>query len=223
MRHRPIVVEIIGLAGAGKSTLAHALQQTIPNVNNQISLNRHLTLRSILQLTYFVIPLYLRKSPHITYFTQEEIRAMTYLVKWHTALQSNKDRLGDIQLLDLGPVYRLATLHEFGSPLTKDARFVMWHSDMLQQWQKNIDLVIWLDAPHDVLQQRINHRSKEHKLKGRPIAQSEQFFMRYHAAFSRVIEQMTVAGGLQVIQINSNRRSVEQIVQQVQQVLRTFA
>lgn len=215
---RPYLVEVVGLAGVGKTTLTTALQQQSQPFASNITLARTTLVRYALLHTNTFLPLYLRAWPRCRWFTQAELRALIYLSAWPIAL-AHQVNPALTQLMDLGPIYRLAYLQEFGSPLTKSARFIQWHTAQIEQWRQLLDMVIMLDAPDAVLQQRINQRRKEHVVKAASVAQSAEFFHRYRAAYQNILARVTTAAvgerRPRILQIDTSQSSVDTMVAQV--------
>lgn len=219
---RPLVVELVGLAGAGKTTLSKALTQGNQQVTSKITLPRSQMNRHLLLHTLAFLPGHLRHCLHQRWFTREELRGLIYLTAWPEFLSQPSRRPQRIQLLDLGPIYRLAFLQEFGPPLVKEGRFAQWSHETLDRWSSVLDLVIWLDAPNAVLLERINTRAKDHLVKARSAAESEVFFTRYRAGFERVIAQLPAHKGPTILRFDTSKNSVEQILTQVTTVLQQY-
>jgi thymidylate kinase len=222
-RTGPRLVELVGLAGVGKTTLTNALfQQKQQHFSRKIVLPRPLIVRHALAHSMTFLPHYLRSWPRTSWFSQAELRSMVYLSAWPVALAQQQMAV-TTQLMDLGPIYRLAYLQEFGSALTQSAPFASWQAAQIAQWRKLLDLVIVLDAPDVVLQSRIDRRSKKHVVKAGTVAQSATFFRRYRAAYHDILAHITpqegTADGPLILQIDTSQSPVELIVDQVLQAL----
>ena len=192
----PLVVELVGLAGAGKTTVATALSQDDENIH----VGPELELRKKVHIPIFVrhlpslMPFLLPHSRPGRWFTWEEIKAMVYLAAWPSVLkQASKN--GTLILLDQGPVFKLATLDAFGPEGTKTRRFAKWSRNIVEQWALTLDIVIWLDAPDAILVERINSRNKKHIVKGRPEQEVCGFLNRYKESYDRVLTNLEASGG----------------------------
>ena len=104
------VVEILGLAGTGKTTLISLLSQRNHKVSAGVPLRKISNIPYYLDLAYLYLPAYLRRNRNSRQITSGEIRAMVYLEAWHHALEQQKSNGGKIHVLDHGPIYRLALL-----------------------------------------------------------------------------------------------------------------
>lgn len=218
----PLVVELVGLAGAGKTTITQALTHANPQISQRIVLPRRQMNRHLATHTLAFLPTYLRHFPRLPWFTREEMRGMIYLTAWPEFLSQPGTMQPPVQLLDLGPAYRLTFLQEFGSPLTQQPRFTRWCEEVIQRWRRRLHLLIWLDAPNAVLLERINQRAKDHTIKARSADESAAFFSRYRAGFERIIGQFATQPDLAVLRLDTSQYSVQQIREQVTMALAQY-
>ena len=218
----PLVVELVGLAGAGKTTLTQALTQNNPQIAQKIVLPRRQMNSHLAAHTLAFLPTYLRYFPRLPWFTREEMRGMIYLTAWPEFLGRVHAAAPAVQLLDLGPAYRLTFLQEFGSPLTQQPRFARWCEEVVQRWRSRLHLLIWLDAPNEVLLERINQRAKDHTVKARSREESAAFFTRYRAGFERVIQQLASQPDLAILRLDTSQHTVQQIREQVTATLAQY-
>lgn len=214
-----LVIELVGLAGAGKTTLTKALMLGDDHISNKIIVPRVQASQHLIAHTMTFLPTYLRHFPKLRWFTRDEMRAMIYLTAWPDIVSRPSQKLHSVQLLDLGPVYRLTFLQEFGSQLTKQPLFIEWCDQVLQRWRSVIDLLIWLDAPNEVLLDRIKTREKSHVVKERSQEESKEFFTRYRAGYERIISQWAANEGPPVLRIDSSQFTVSEIQAQITTVL----
>src|SRR5687768_5128681 len=111
----PLIVELVGLAGSGKTTLSRALNHQ----SEKIRLGAEIELRKLKQLPVFVrntpslVPVILHSSRYSRGFTWEEIKYLVYLNGWPSVLGQQAAQGGEAILLDHGPVFKLATLNAF--------------------------------------------------------------------------------------------------------------
>ena len=211
----PLVLEVAGPAGAGKTTLAQALCRRDQRFSIGVPLRRASYPPFAASTLRLFLPVYLRRYRHTRWFTREELRAMIYLQAWLQALSRWPPPQGAVAILDHGPIYRLAWLQEFGPEMVRSRRFEQWSAAMLAQWSARLGLVLWLDAPDAVLMERIEARQRWHAVKGKASREVEQFLGRYRASYDRVLDRLTASGGPAVLRFDTQRVSLDQIVSSV--------
>jgi thymidylate kinase len=213
----PLIIELVGLAGAGKTTLLQALNRR----NEEIKIGAEIELRKLGHLPVFVrnapllLPTVLQPGQHDRWFTWEEIKYLVYLEAWPSLLKQQAAQGGAAILLDHGPVFKMATLHEFGPDYLKTERSEAWWNPMFRQWASTLDMVIWLDAPDPILEKRINSRSQRHAVKGKSETEALRFLGRYRTAYEQILARLMVDGGLALFQFDTSQTTIEQVVDEV--------
>ena len=87
---------------------------------------------------------------------------------------------------------------------------------MLRRWARDLDWIIWLDAPADVLVERIRSRPQEHLMKRRSDDRARRFLARYERAYERIVAAMTADGaGPAVLRVNSREKPAAHIADEV--------
>jgi shikimate kinase len=212
-----LIAELVGPAGAGKTTLARVLGQRDEN----ILVAADLELRKIGHLSIFVanvpllLPVLLRRCQASRWFTWDEIKALGYLTGWPRVLRQEATNNRTAILLDHGPVFKLATLNAFGPDRLRSQAFEKWWHTMFVQWASVLDLVIWLDAPDTVLAERINRRRQRHAVKGKSEREASRFLAHYRASYEQILAKLTAYGGPRLLQFDTSQVSIEQIVDEV--------
>jgi len=212
-----LVVELVGPAGAGKTTLSQVLVQYSEKmiVGAEISLRNKEHLLVFLRNFHSVLPILMARNGSGRSFTWDEVKAMIYLKGWPRVLKQQAARSNIIVLLDHGPIFKLATLYEFGPERLRSQACQRWWSDMLTEWAGLLDMVIWLDAPNSVLETRINHRDQRHLVKGKPEPEAREFLERYRTSYEQMLEKLTTNGGPTLFQFDTSQTSIEQIAENV--------
>ena len=218
IRQRPmLVIELVGPACAGKTTLTRALTQgtTKIRVAPDIFVRRPEHLAVFLRNAPRLLPVLLWGDRKSRSFTWEEVKSMVYLKAWtHVLTHSGADN-NALLLLDQGPVFRLATLHAFGPDSVRKPAAARWWTARFQQWAPFLDLVVWLDAPDAILVKRINARARWHLVKGKSEQEASQFLDRYRASYRRVLTQLSVNGGPKIISFDTSLVSIDQVVKAI--------
>lgn len=209
---KPLVAEIVGPAGAGKTTLLRALSERTERIRPSVCLPRTAFLSALISNAMTLAPAFLRHYRQDRWFTWRETRSMVYLKGWHQILMRYGLDNELVTVLDHGAIYRLALLREFGPEVTKSHTYISWWTNMLNQWAATLGVVIWLDAPDAILIERVNSRSIDHRIKGQTEQDVRQFFFRYRRCYEEVIARMTASCGPDLLRIETDRTSLDEIV-----------
>lgn len=214
---QPRFIELVGPAGAGKSTLASALCRR----NRKIMIGTEIAFRKVEQFPVFIesIPLVLSslfsRTEGSRRWTWDEIKYVVYLKKWDRVLKRQADSHSGMILLDHGPVFKLATLHAFGPDWLRTAAADAWWRDFFQQWAALLELIVWLDAPDALLKTRINARNQKHSVKGKSETEVLQFLAHYRTSYQYVLSGLVASNGLSVIQYDTSRESLDEITKRI--------
>ncbi|HEV2706290.1 MAG TPA: hypothetical protein VGV59_10225 [Pyrinomonadaceae bacterium] len=213
-----VVAEIVGPAGAGKSTLACALRRRSAE-----------GVRAGLGVWGLPAPLLLSTAvlslPQLL-----GLWRVRGAVAWHEAtlfvrlnalgrlLGREASRACKFLLLDEGTVFALAKLHAFGGE-TDERRL----GRLVERTASKLDAVVWLDAPDEVLARRIREREKPHRMKARTDEEISDFLARYRASYERVVAELCARRKVRVIRVNTDGRTPEQVAEEVLRGIKTGA
>jgi thymidylate kinase len=224
-RHRPpLIIELIGPAGAGKTTLSRALKRR----SEKIQIGAEIELRKIKYMPVFVrnalllLPIILYRWHYSRWFTWEEIKYLIYLRGWPRVLKQQAAQGGDAILLDHGPVFKLATLNGFGPVRLQTKGFGSWWNDMFRQWASIVDIVIWLDAPDPILEKRINSRNQRHAVKGRSEFEVLHFLARYRASYEQILAKWATYGKPILLKFDTSQTTIEQVADEVLRTINSY-
>jgi thymidylate kinase len=215
IQRRPLVVEIVGPAGAGKTTLLLALRQREEKIQAVFHLRRLRFMPFLVSNAFLLLPTILRQYRDRKRFTWREIRMMVRLKAMHHVLGRPVSNNGAVTIVDQGPVYTLARLHEFGFERSKSQSLGGWWDNSLNQWATTLDAIIWLDAPDAILVERIYARDKWHSVKRQSEHEAYTFLARFRTSYGQVIAQLAASGGPKVLCFNTGQEALDQIAGQV--------
>ena len=198
----PALVEFVGLPGSGKSTAFETL------------LARDASLQPM--------PI-LRHGPHRGTLLRELARTLGTFVRCR-ALRFDREMLvmgayldalpvalADVRgtvVFDQGPIYTLCR------PFLRQPRLRRWRDAKAERWRGLLDVVVWLDAPDEVLLERIDGRDKEHRLKGSERAAAQAELVRERAVHLQALERFP-----NVLRFDTSEASPDAVADAVLEVL----
>jgi len=154
-----MVAEVVGPAGAGKSSLTERLSQQPGATRASIfRLPRVWWVIGALQSIPALVALCIRTRS----LPWEDLRHIIRLRTLHRLLQRQRAAGTRLVLLDEGPVFALAWLQVYGRDRLRNAAMAAWWRDTAREWARALDVVVLLDAPDAVLASRVRERAKPH-------------------------------------------------------------
>lgn len=218
-RHGAPVVELLGLAGAGKSALLEELRgrdgaSAARSIWNQ---RRGLLAASLL-----------RSLPELSALAWETPRIglepLKHVVRLRALASSiertRREREGAL-VIDEGPLFALAWFDVFAARAVGAPRFEAWRRRVLAQWAAALDLVVVVDAPDALLMERIRTRAKSHDVKESGDVEIQEFLHAFRGAFDRVLGDLPARSPV-VVHVASDRESPARIAQRVRLAVHTF-
>jgi shikimate kinase len=213
-------IEIVGLAGTGKSTLVEAL------------LDRHHDWR----VADFI---HARTPSHFRYFVHstpgivglvahgfgrpatgwEEVKMYVYASEWHRYLRAHPEYESGVTLLDQGPLFALARLLWGGGAVTRSSWFRSWKSRAVARWTLELDTIVELTAPDHVLFERINEREKKHPAKGKSARETVDILGEHRRAYADVLEEVERSGHVRLLRFDTSKRSLEEVAGELSDAL----
>lgn len=214
-QQEPCLVEIIGPAGAGKSSLLRELGQRKPNL--ALFADR-LQARSVQNLPFYVgsglaaLPTLFQPSWRGRWYTREEISRLLYLVGMRQVFRQRSQTVG-VTVVDQGPIFELTHLRAFGPARLTHDMAINWWRTMFRQWAPLFRLVVWLDAPDAVLLPRIRERAQAHVIKQTVDAEAVALLARYRSSFTTVIQQLQDHAPIPLLTFATHEASVSEIAE----------
>jgi len=211
------IVEIVGLAGAGKTTLSQALSRS-----TNIHLGGFPNIRQISNMPFFIwnslrlSPALLSLHRHISRkLTRREFAWLAILRGWPALLRREAKNNKTI-ILDQGPVYLLTETSRFGPEYLRRRKAEKMWADLFSRWAGTLDTIIWLDANDADLLKRIRSRDKGHVVKNESADATFEFLADYRKAYEQVISRLvTFQPELRILRFDTSKLSIEEIANQL--------
>ena len=211
----PRIVEIIGPAGSGKTTLCRALSpcKKIFYIGNFPDVRKFSSAPFFIWNGLRISPALLGLPKHNSRkLTRREFAWLSILRGWPGILKRNLKN-NQITILDQGPVFLLTETSEFGPKYLRGQNANPLWQDLYSRWGNTLDLIVWLDAPDTHLMNRIRNRDKGHVVKNESDETTFEFLARYRKAYEQTISNLSANhSDLKILRFDTSKTSAEEIV-----------
>jgi deoxyadenosine/deoxycytidine kinase len=190
-----MIAEIVGPSGAGKSTLSVRLNSPGTNIRAGITV-WGMPFPLLIGSAIVSLPTLLMLWVERRRITAGDVKQVVRLTAFYHRLKRKvgvSERTDTALFLDEGVVFALAKLR--ADDLSRNESAVVgsmkrWEQKALDKWSEMINAIVWLDAPDDMLIERIRTRSKQHRMKHRPDREIYDFLKRYRASYEGIIDEL---------------------------------
>jgi shikimate kinase len=213
-QQRPLVVELIGLPGSGKSTIARALGRHAHEVRADlgvVGMPRALLLGSAVRLVPALIDLH--RGARLPLW--REARQMVRLDALHRLLHRPAWRPYRMLAMEEGPVLVLGWLRVFCPGSSRRAGFSRWWGRAVSDWAQTVDVVVVLDAPEPILLQRIRSRPKPHLVRDWSDREVGEFLSSFRHAFDEVVRALTTENGPRLMTFCTATQTADEIAEAI--------
>lgn len=209
--------EIVGPAGAGKSSLAELINRSQNGVRAGASVWR-LPRRKLAETFVRFFPELVRLRLEHDDFALTDMKRLIRLETLYRKLTANGagasgQRSAPLILMDEGLIFTLAKIR------VERGYFPRWLDDSrlapAERWGKVLKMIVWLDAPDEFLIDRIRRREKTHRMKFRSAHEIEVFLDRYRAAYESVFERLRGAVDFKILRFDTARHGAEEIASRI--------
>lgn len=212
-----MIIELIGLAGSGKSSLADMLT------------NHHSNIRKGFPPSYYDaenIPFFVRNAVtvlpgFISSFFDKKIKFSRWhhliynvlINGWPQILRQEALDHASALLLDQGPIYMMTFEIMFGFGMNRSNSAVKFWKRAYHHWAETLDIVVWLDASTELLIERVRARKKWHGIKKSDDIDAFTYMDTCRQTYSSVVSQLiTHSPGLKLIKVDTGNNNLDECV-----------
>lgn len=207
-------VELVGVAGTGKSTLTRALCADGAVRAEILHTRRPGHWPYVARAALPVASLVAATGGRPRRPGWEELKFALYAGSWDRYLRDTAPSgPGGLVVLDQGPVFALARLLWGDSSVVSTRRFDAWLDATLRRWAPQLDVVVWLDAPDAVLLPRIDGRAQGHEIKGVPAERARAVLTRHRAAYTRVRDVLETIGAPRIVDVDTSAGGPDRVAE----------
>jgi deoxyadenosine/deoxycytidine kinase len=212
---KALVVEIAGLNGAGKTTLSRAVCAT-NEYCRRVGLHSFPKARiiaSILKNAPLVLAAFLSQFSRMKGAKADKLRRMMMASLWTDAVRF--ERKSRMLLIDEGPVQHMGVLYRSLLGVRKSALYEYWWRSVLRRWSHASNVLVYLDAPCELLIERIRSRDQRHPLKLRSDAEAQSYLQHHRSCLSSVLQEVEGLKLLTVLRLDSSSMDTAQMASQI--------
>jgi|GEM_PF-4705292 hypothetical protein len=211
----PMLIEIVGVAGSGKTTLRTMLHEMDPQIDLVPPPRKSFYMIPVMKIYMQWFPTYVKLASQTRWFTWHEIKLMCYLENWLPYLRRHSVERDMVVILDPGSIYWLTALKWFGPNLTKTPKFEAWWEEMRLKWMNAIDFIVWLDAPTPLLLERVLDRDEWHESKLLSSEEAARRFDVYRQGYMELVSQYSLKKKDHALVFHTDKTPADEIFQQV--------
>ncbi len=215
----PMLMELVGVAGSGKSTLRKMLKEMNPQIDMVAPPPKLEYLFPVVKIYLKWLPMYLRHYSKTRWFTTKEIKIMCYLDCWLPYLRRCAVERDMVVVLDPGSIFWLTALKTFGPEISRDPKFQDWWEMMRKKWMSAVDIFVWLDAPTEILIQRVQNRQEWHESKSMTHDETVKSFDLYRKGYGELTDLISQRRKNHILKFRTDQVSAEVIFERVRELL----
>lgn len=205
MTTKLVTVELVGVAGTGKSTLTRSLCSEGAVCAETLHTRQLRHWPYVARAALPVAALTAAGGARPRRPGWEELKFALYASSWDRYLRDTAPAgPGRLVILDQGPVFALARILWGDSRMAATHRFDLWLDRTLRRWSSTLDAILWLDAPDAVILPRIDGRAQAHEVKGATADRAQDVLARHRAAYARVRQALETIGSPRIVDIDTS-------------------
>lgn len=213
---RAVMVELVGPWGAGKTSLVHAVatrhESAFPAPAMWLLAKSLLALGGIRALPNVAALCWRARRP-LWAETKQLVRLRALFLNLH---QQRRSGYG-VVLVEDGPAVLLSWLRETVHRVSPGGRSPRWWRALVRRWSRSADIVVFLDAPNDVLTRRVLTRAQDNPYKGGHERELAEWLERSSAAYADVRADLESSPGPlpRMLAFRTDRTSIPEVADAV--------
>lgn len=188
-----IIIEVIGLAGAGKSTLTKAMFESIDHNLGSYRLAKARAVFRVLLAIFRALPLILMKGK-----TRIGLKQWYWLGHFEASIYDLHRRSQiagkQVLILDQGPIFEFIAIKRYLLSGRYGDYLASVYLTLLQKFYASIDAIVYLQAPDSVLLKRVMARSSSHLLKEMSEDDQRGQMAFYRTEYNNIFSAATATG-----------------------------
>ena len=209
------IIEILGLAGSGKSTACALLRRQAASQAPEFRVDRRRLPRAIGRLAIDVGLRRVAGSLRDPAGGFQGLRLAAHMHAMVRDLESRKRTQNGFLFLDQGPLFNCVS----AARLAATGQLAPWVPvHMSAQLFANIDFldsIVFLDAENETLLSRIDSRTQDHRIKGKNPAEMSAFLDDYRVRFEDLFERIQRTTSISPFRIDTAEASPEEVVARI--------
>lgn len=205
LNRKPNIAEILGLAATGKSTVTEHLKETHPYAI--FALGNKGVASFLLKNSYKYLKILLKsKSKRVKFFKD----AMKVDIFLHQLKQGEIDE-HRMFIFDQGAIFYTMKL------MVEVPEVEELYAKELAELLSYYDKVVFLEAPLELLAQRINDRERHHRIKNLDLA-SQKLFLETHLKGYEKMLTTCRQQGVQIYRIDTHKNSIIEVEEKIDEI-----
>jgi deoxyadenosine/deoxycytidine kinase len=217
---RPLVVEIVGPAGTGKTTLSEILNEQGGTIRAGITIWRQPILTVVVG-AFTSLPTIISLVVNGKRFRISDLKRVAQLKALYRRITRMRREPRDVEnkalIMDEGVVFALCQFRVNSSGATADPSDpeMKWENQMIDQWSRTLNTIVLLDGPDELLTERIRTREKDHRMKGRSEKEIVDFLGLYRRSYGEVISELRARGNINVVSFQTGEIAPARMAQEI--------
>lgn len=198
------IIEIVGIAGSGKSTLTRMIKERNPGWCTDYRLPKMKTM--LTQIGALLI----HAAPVLLYSERGWIRRnLRILIHMNAIVESLKyEEKEKVIFFDQGVIFEYASLFNIGLKNAPIEYRDYVKEKILKRFLELLDVVVFLYAEKEILYERVVSRNSDHRLKNMSKSETIKFFLGYEKVYNEIKYLANQFKEIDVLEMNTKRQTV---------------